>query len=65
MKKVLTPFLSFALVSSLFLAACNDDQSSSSGSNSDADKNVSVVLKTTSSPYWKYVEAGAKKQVRI
>ncbi|MGY4794676.1 sugar ABC transporter substrate-binding protein [Lysinibacillus sp. FSL K6-0057] len=61
MKKVLTPFLSFALVSSLFLAACNDDQSSSSGSNSDADKNVSVVLKTTSSPYWKYVEAGAKK----
>ncbi|WP_225340810.1 sugar ABC transporter substrate-binding protein [Lysinibacillus capsici] len=61
MKKVLTPFLSFALVSLLFLAACNDDQSSSSGSNTDADKNVSVVLKTTSSPYWKYVEAGAKK----
>ncbi|MEK5231346.1 sugar ABC transporter substrate-binding protein [Lysinibacillus sp. FSL K6-0232] len=65
MKKVFKPFLSFALVSSLFLAACGDDSSSGSdsgsSSGSDGDKNVSVVLKTVSSPYWKYVEAGAKK----
>ncbi|MGE7930324.1 sugar ABC transporter substrate-binding protein [Lysinibacillus xylanilyticus] len=61
MKKFLKPLLSFVLVSSLFLAACNDSQSTSSGSKSDSDKNVSVVLKTLSSPYWKYVEAGAKQ----
>ena len=42
------------------MAACNsDDASSVSGEGSD--KSVSVVLKTVSSPYWKYVEAGAKK----
>lgn len=58
MKKTAKLFLSIGLMTSLLLAACNDNSSSSS---SDADTNVSVVLKTLSSPYWKYVEAGAKK----
>lgn len=49
------------------LTACGSDESSgevkgASGSSSDAS--VAVVLKTLSSPYWKYVEAGAKKLVR-
>ncbi|MCM3722533.1 sugar ABC transporter substrate-binding protein [Solibacillus isronensis] len=46
------------------LTACGSDETSgevqgASGSSSDAS--VAVVLKTLSSPYWKYVEAGAKK----
>ena len=62
MKKPSKLFLSLGLISSLLLAACSDNSSSSSSnSDSDSDTNVSVVLKTLSSPYWKYVEAGAKK----
>ncbi|GKU82087.1 sugar ABC transporter substrate-binding protein [Niallia sp. NCCP-28] len=39
------------------MAGCSKDTSSSS---SGGDESVAVVLKTLSSPYWKYVEAGAK-----
>lgn len=60
MRKTSKFFLSLGLISTLLLGACNDEDSSS-GVNSDSDTNVSVVLKTLSSPYWKYVEAGAKK----
>ncbi|SFE94152.1 monosaccharide ABC transporter substrate-binding protein, CUT2 family [Bacillus sp. OV194] len=38
-------------------AGCSGDKANGSGGG---DENVSVVLKTLSSPYWKYVEAGAK-----
>ena len=38
------------------MAGCSKDTSSSGG----GDESVAVVLKTLSSPYWKYVEAGAK-----
>ncbi|PKG24796.1 sugar ABC transporter substrate-binding protein [Niallia nealsonii] len=40
------------------MAGCSKDTSSSSGGNDN--ESVAVVLKTLSSPYWKYVEAGAK-----
>lgn len=54
------------VLSIIALAACSSSKSSSSGGSSTAsgsksDKSVSVVLKTVSSPYWKYVEAGAEK----
>lgn len=39
------------------VAGCSSSTSKSSGGG---DESVSVVLKTLSSPYWKYVEAGAK-----
>lgn len=61
MNKTAKLFLSIGLMTSLLLAACTDNSTSSSSSSSDADPNISVVLKTLSSPYWKYVEAGAKK----
>lgn len=38
------------------MVGCSKDTSGSGG----GDENVAVVLKTLSSPYWKYVEAGAK-----
>jgi ribose transport system substrate-binding protein len=42
----------------VLIAGCSGaDKSTSSGGD---NKSVSVVLKTLSSPYWKYVEAGAK-----
>ena len=52
------------VMSAVLLAACNTEETASGvagdvGINSDI--NVSVVLKTLSSPYWKYVEAGAEK----
>ncbi len=67
--------LVLGLTLAMLLAACGSGEGTStsngnaggSGSGSgdgDADggtKNISVVLKTLSSPYWKYVEAGAKK----
>ncbi|MGM9951176.1 MAG: sugar ABC transporter substrate-binding protein [Lysinibacillus sp.] len=57
-------WLLFVALSSVLLAACNTEKAAS-GVASDAginsDVNISVVLKTLSSPYWKYVEAGAKK----
>ena len=51
-------------MSAVLLAACNTEETASGvagdvGINSDI--NISVVLKTLSSPYWKYVEAGAEK----
>ncbi len=51
-------------MSAALLAACNTEETASGvagdvGINSDI--NISVVLKTLSSPYWKYVEAGAEK----
>lgn len=61
MNKTAKLFLSIGLMTSLLLAACTDNSTSSSSSSSDANPNISVVLKTLSSPYWKYVEAGAKK----
>lgn len=63
MKKTSKLFLLLGLVSLLVLAACNEKVPVSSDAQSDSDEevNVSVVLKTLSSPYWKYVEAGAKK----
>lgn len=57
-------WLLLAVLSAVLLAACNSEETSS-GVASDAginsDTTISVVLKTLSSPYWKYVEAGAKK----
>lgn len=63
MKKTSKLFLLLGLISLLVLAACNEKTPVSSDTQSDSDEkvNVSVVLKTLSSPYWKYVEAGAKK----
>ncbi len=62
MKKV--NWLLLAVLSVVLLAGCNSEETSS-GVASDAginpDTTISVVLKTLSSPYWKYVEAGAKK----
>lgn len=53
-----------AALSVMLLAACSSEETSS-GVESEAgiysDTNISVVLKTLSSPYWRYVEAGAKK----
>ncbi|MCM3791333.1 sugar ABC transporter substrate-binding protein [Domibacillus indicus] len=44
-----------------FVAGCSgEDQAASSDGNSKESEKISVVLKTLSSPYWKYVEAGAK-----
>nr|WP_106780769.1 sugar ABC transporter substrate-binding protein [Lysinibacillus timonensis] len=53
--------IGFALT--VLLAACGSTENSSNGSSSEGGgaENISVVLKTLSSPYWKYVEAGAKK----
>ncbi|MEK6454397.1 sugar ABC transporter substrate-binding protein [Caldifermentibacillus hisashii] len=47
----------------LFLSACNNggtETNNGSKSKNKSEVNISVVLKTLSSPYWKYVEAGAK-----
>lgn len=45
------------------VAACGSEENASSDVQGDSgsDASVAVVLKTLSSPYWKYVEAGAKK----
>ncbi|UZW66229.1 hypothetical protein OC195_20420 [Priestia flexa] len=40
----------------LVTAGCSSDKASGGG-----EESVTVVLKTLSSPYWKYVEAGAKE----
>jgi ribose transport system substrate-binding protein len=41
-------------------AGCTKGASSTATSGKSGGKDVTVVLKTLSSPYWKYVEAGAK-----
>ncbi|XJZ26708.1 sugar ABC transporter substrate-binding protein [Bacillota bacterium Lsc_1132] len=47
-----------------FIAGCgtttNKSASSSSSTSNNGNKSVSVVLKTLSSPYWQYVQAGAE-----
>lgn len=55
----------FALISILVLSACGDGDTGNStdgdgDSSGGGDESVAVILKTLSSPYWKYVEAGAK-----
>lgn len=55
-------FLSLLLVSFLvlFLVACGDDGDGEKASGDSDSPRVTVVLKTLSSQYWKFVEAGAK-----
>lgn len=65
--------LVLGLTLAMLLAACGSSEGttngntgtgeggSGDGSGDSGTKNISVVLKTLSSPYWKYVEAGAKK----
>jgi ribose transport system substrate-binding protein len=58
MKKKLKVFGAAVAVSCMALiAGCSGDKEASGGGGKES---VSVVLKTLSSPYWKYVEAGAK-----
>ncbi|SIQ45587.1 sugar ABC transporter substrate-binding protein [Domibacillus enclensis] len=58
MKKPFKVFGTAAILSCLaFTAGCSDSGEADSGSG--GNESVSVVLKTLSSPYWKYVEAGA------
>ncbi|MED5053552.1 sugar ABC transporter substrate-binding protein [Anoxybacillus sp. UARK-01] len=58
MKKKIRLFsVAAAFMGMVLLAGCNSDQEASGGENTER---VAVVLKTLSSPYWKYVEAGAK-----
>lgn len=61
MKKLIMIFLTLGLLA-VILSGCNEttasgDENTSEGGNTD----VVVVLKTLSSPYWKFVEAGAKQ----
>jgi ribose transport system substrate-binding protein len=54
------------LLTSMILAACNSSDEKTSGDNANGGDNegkpkVTVVLKTLSSQYWKFVEAGAKQ----
>jgi len=47
----------------MFLSACNNngtETTNGSKSKNKSEVDISIVLKTLSSPYWKYVEAGAK-----
>ncbi|OLN23904.1 sugar ABC transporter substrate-binding protein [Domibacillus antri] len=62
MKKKFKMFGAAAVVTSLaFVAGCSGGGDDASGSgDGGGNESVSVVLKTLSSPYWKYVEAGAK-----
>lgn len=65
--------LVLGLTLAMLLAACGSSEGTTNGnagtgeggsgdvSGDNGTKNISVVLKTLSSPYWKYVEAGAKK----
>lgn len=59
MKKPFKVFGTAAILSCLaFTAGCSDSGDAETGGNGE-NESVSVVLKTLSSPYWKYVEAGA------
>lgn len=48
--------IAVALTSMLVVAGCSGEASS----EKSGEESIAVVLKTLSSPYWKYVEAGAK-----
>lgn len=73
MKKLKWWMLALMVLLGLILTACGDSEDEGSSTDSGGttegtdtntgsnDVNISVVLKTISSPYWKYVEAGAKK----
>lgn len=58
MRKIVTTMLSLVLLSVFVLSACGESKSKGVSKES---VEISVVLKTVSSPYWKYVEAGAKQ----
>ncbi|MEH7119661.1 substrate-binding domain-containing protein [Neobacillus vireti] len=63
MKKIKLVGAAVALSCITFIAGCSSSASkSASGTsgNSDSNKSVTVVLKTLSSPYWQYVQAGAE-----
>ncbi|TWD97508.1 monosaccharide ABC transporter substrate-binding protein (CUT2 family) [Neobacillus bataviensis] len=63
MKKIKLVGAAVALSCMTFIAGCSSSASkSASGTsgNSDSNKSVTVVLKTLSSPYWQYVQAGAE-----
>lgn len=62
-KKVKLFGMAVALSSMVFAAGCGNSSEKSSSTEASSGKggeSVAVVLKTLSSPYWKYVEAGAK-----
>ncbi|KAA9016978.1 sugar ABC transporter substrate-binding protein [Niallia endozanthoxylica] len=61
-KKVKLFGMAVALSSMVFAAGCGNSSegASSEASGEKGGESVAVVLKTLSSPYWKYVEAGAK-----
>jgi len=62
-KKVKLFGMAVALSSMVFAAGCGNSSKEASSSEASGEKggeSVAVVLKTLSSPYWKYVEAGAK-----
>lgn len=58
MRKIAKTMLPLILLSVLLLTACSNGKTKDNGKEK---VEISVVLKTVSSPYWKYVEAGAKK----
>ncbi|MHA6259782.1 sugar ABC transporter substrate-binding protein [Sporosarcina sp. CAU 1771] len=62
MKKLIMFLMAISMLT-LVLAGCSDGEAAEGTDNSgDGDKeSVVVVLKTLSSPYWKFVEAGAKQ----
>lgn len=64
LKKKFKLFGAALALSAMTLAGCSGSGetggSSSGDSNGGGGESVSVVLKTLSTPYWKYVEAGAK-----
>jgi len=57
MKKLMILFLSIGLL--IGIVGCSNNVASE-GESENKNENIIVVLKTLSSPYWKYVEAGAK-----
>ncbi|MDR9797315.1 MAG: sugar ABC transporter substrate-binding protein [Bacillaceae bacterium] len=65
MKKWVKSLGVVAMAASMIIASgCGGEKSSGGSSEKEGNelegKTISVVLKTLSSPYWKYVEAGAK-----
>jgi ribose transport system substrate-binding protein len=63
MKKIKLVGAAVALSCMTFIAGCASSASKSTSgtsSNSNSNKSVTVVLKTLSSPYWQYVQAGAE-----
>lgn len=63
MKKLITLFMAIGLFT-LVLAGCADKKEDGNKDDSSAkggDESITVVLKTLSSPYWKFVEAGANQ----